>query len=149
MKCPAFQSGQPPRRLSGPPWKGCVMKNYEKMYEKLSNYMTEIHEQNQRRIKIGLRLLLLVPTVFLIALLLTGSNKVFFLILWILSMFLLSFYLIAVEYGDFKLQEKQKELGVDADVEGPLMDLNKLSDLKTISELKLRNDGKTNQGAKK
>jgi hypothetical protein len=64
-------------------------------------------------------------------------------------MFLLSFYLIAVEYGDFKLQEKQKELGVDADVEGPLMDLNKLSDLKTISELKLRNDGKTNQGAKK
>ena len=72
-----------------------------------------------------------------------------FLILWILSMFLLSFYLIAVEYGDYKLQEKQKELGVDADVEGPVMDLNKLAELKGISELKLRSETKNHQGAKK
>ena len=47
---------------------------------------------------------------FLALLFLTGSNKVIFLILWIVSLFALSIYLIVVEYMDYNLQEKIMEL---------------------------------------
>ena len=40
----------------------------------------------------------------------TESNKVVFLILWIVSLFLLAAYLILVEYMDYNLQEKLSEI---------------------------------------
>ena len=52
----------------------------------------------------------IVPLFFLALLFLTGSNKVIFLILWIVSLFALSIYLIVVEYMDYNLQEKIMEL---------------------------------------
>ncbi|MBR1440953.1 MAG: YhgE/Pip domain-containing protein, partial [Lachnospiraceae bacterium] len=90
------------------------MKDYEKMYEELSEVSRQQHEKNQKRIRTGIKLLFLIPTIFLALLFLTGSNKVVFLILWILSLFILAFYLITVEYFDYQMQKTtQKWAGED------------------------------------
>lgn len=85
-------------------------EKYEQMYEMLVDYERKIHEKNQKRIKIGLKCIFIIPLIFLILLFWTESNKVVFLILWIVSLFLIAVYLIAVEYMDYNLQEKLKEL---------------------------------------
>lgn len=94
--------------------KGCGLKKedkFEKMYGKLVDYERQVHAKNQKRIKIGLRCILLIPLIFLILLFWTDSNKVVFLILWITSLFALAVYLIGVEYMDYNLQETLRELG--------------------------------------
>lgn len=85
-------------------------EKYEKMYEKLVDYEQKIHEKNQKRIKVGLKCILIVPLLFLGLLFWTDSNKVVFLILWIVSLFALASYLIFVEYMDYNLQEKLNEI---------------------------------------
>ena len=76
---------------------------YEEMYGKLVAYEQNIHLQNQKRIKIGLKCIAIIPPIFLILLFWTDSNKVVFLILWIVSLFALATYLILVEYVDYNL----------------------------------------------
>ena len=85
-------------------------EKYENMYERLVSYEKGIHEQNQRRIRIGLKCILVIPLIFLLLLFWTGSNKVVFLILWIVSLFGIADYLISVEYIDYNLQEKLNEI---------------------------------------
>jgi len=85
-------------------------EKYEQMYEMLIDYERKIHEKNQKRIKIGLKCILIIPLIFLILLFWTNSNKVIFLILWIVSLFCIAVYLLFVEYMDFYLQEKLNEL---------------------------------------
>ena len=55
---------------------------------------------------------ILLPLVFLIISFLTKSSKLVFLVLWIVSLFGIAFYLLYVEFTDFKLQEKMKEFGI-------------------------------------
>ena len=57
-----------------------------------------------------MKCLLIIPMIFLILLLLTQSSKLVFLILWIVSLFILATYLIFVEYSDDKLQQKLSEI---------------------------------------
>ena len=83
-------------------------RNYEEIFQKVLDYEQALHEKNRKRIKIGLKCIWIVPLFFLALLFLTGSNKVIFLILWIVSLFALSIYLIVVEY--YNLQEKIMEL---------------------------------------
>lgn len=83
---------------------------FEQMYGKLMDYEQQIHQKNQKRIKIGLRCILWIPLIFLILLFWTDSNKVVFLILWIASLFSLAVYLIVVEYMDYNLQEALRDL---------------------------------------
>ena len=91
--------------------KGKIMeRNYEEIFQKVLEYEQALHEKNRKRIKIGLKCIWIVPLFFLALLFLTGSNKVIFLILWIVSLFALSIYLIVVEYMDYNLQEKIMEL---------------------------------------
>ena len=91
--------------------KGKIMeRNYEEIFQKVMDYEQALHEKNRKRIKIGLKCIWIVPLFFLALLFLTGSNKVIFLILWIVSLFALSIYLIVVEYMDYNLQEKIMEL---------------------------------------
>lgn len=92
-------------------------KKFEQMYDILADYENKIHEKNQKRIKIGLRCIWIIPLIFLILLLWTGSSKVIFLILWIVSLFGIAIYLILVEYADYKLQEKLKELKCEEDAQ--------------------------------
>lgn len=85
-------------------------EKYEQMYEMLVTYERKIHEKNQKRISIGLKCIIIIPLIFLFLLFWTESNKVVFLILWIVSLFLLAAYLILVEYMDYNLQEKLSEI---------------------------------------
>lgn len=89
---------------------------FEKMYEQLVSYEQKIHEQNQKRIKIGLKCIVIIPLIFLVLLFWTDSNKVVFLILWIVSLFAIAVYLILVEYMDYNLQEKLNEFRDDDEV---------------------------------
>lgn len=89
---------------------------YEKMYDILLDYEERIHERNQRRIRIGLKCIWIIPLIFLFLLFWTKSSKIIFLILWIVSLFGIAVYLIAVEYMDYRLQEKLHELDNGAEV---------------------------------
>ena len=91
-------------------------KRLREMYDKLVGYEKTIHEQNQKRIKIGLRCIYIIPLFFLVLLMIVpDSSKLIFLVLWIVSLFAIAVYLIGVEYVDHKLQEKMNEIsGRDA-----------------------------------
>ena len=91
-------------------------KRLREMYDKLVGYEKTIHEQNQKRIKIGLRCIYIIPLFFLVLLMIVpDSSKLIFLVLCIVSLFAIAVYLIGVEYVDYKLQEKMNEIsGRDA-----------------------------------
>jgi type IV secretory pathway TrbD component len=85
------------------------LEKYAHLYEKITDYEQQLHRRNQKRIRIGLRCFILIPSAFLVLLLLTGSNRIIFLLLWIVSLFGLAIYLIGVEYVDYQLQLKLSE----------------------------------------
>ncbi len=95
------------------------------MYDKLFGYEKTIHEQNQKRIKIGLRCIYIIPLFFLVLLMIVpDSSKIIFLVLWIVSLFAIAVYLIGVEYVDYKLQEKMNEIsGCDAQSVSPVVQI--------------------------
>ncbi len=83
------------------------------MKSRLVAYYAAIHEKNQKKIKTGMICMFVIPVVFLILLFTMQSSKIVYLVLWIVSLFILCGYLIAVEYSDYSLQEKLEALGVD------------------------------------
>ena len=86
------------------------------MYGKLVAYEQNIHLQNQKRIKIGLKCIAIIPPIFLILLFWTDSNKVGFPVFYgSYHLFALATYLILVEYVDYNLQEKLNELRDEED----------------------------------
>ena len=100
-------------------------KRLREMYDKLVGYEKTIHEQNQKRIKIGLRCIYIIPLFFLVLLMIVpDSSKFIFLVLWIVSLFAIAVYLIGVEYVDYKLQEKMNEIsGCDAQSVSPVVQI--------------------------
>ena len=91
---------------------------YRKAYNMVIEYEKEAHRKNQKRIAGGLKLIIIIPLIFLALLFFTGSSKVIFLILWIVSLFILAAYLITVEYMDYNLMERMAKLrGQDEDME--------------------------------
>ena len=100
-------------------------KRLREMYDKLVGYEKTIHEQNQKRIKIGLRCIYIIPLFFLVLLMIVpDSSKIIFLVLWIVSLFVIAVYLIGVEYVDYKLQEKMNEIsGCDAQSVSPVVQI--------------------------
>ena len=102
-----------------------MQETKEQSFEKIMEYENKIHEKNQQRIKIGIRLVIIIPLIFLTVMFKLDSSKVVFLVLWIVSLFAISLYLIVVEYMDYQMQEKLKELGFkdeDADIRGLIDD---------------------------
>ena len=100
-------------------------KRLREMYDKLVGYEKTIHEQNQKRIKIGLRCIYIIPLFFLVLLMIVpDSSKIIFLVLWIVSLFAIAVYLIGVEYVDYNLQEKMNEIsGCDAQSVSPVVQI--------------------------
>lgn len=100
-------------------------KRLREMYDKLVGYEKTIHEQNQKRIKIGLRCIYIIPLFFLVLLMIVpDSSKIIFLVLWIVSLFAIAVYLIGVEYVDYKLQEKMNEIsGCDVQSVSPVVQI--------------------------
>ena len=78
---------------------------YEKKYNELMECLRQMHDNNGRRMKMALRSLLIVPTIFLVMLFFTNSSKTIFLVLWIVSMFIIAAILIVIEYQDYTLRK--------------------------------------------
>ena len=99
------------------------LEKLENLYEMVMDFEKKSHEKNQKRIRIGLRCLYIIPAIFLFLLMVMKSSKIIFLALWIISLFILAVYLIVVEYMDYNLQnhinklEGQKNGKVDSLIE--------------------------------
>ncbi len=78
---------------------------YEKKYNDLMDCLNQMHERNTKRMRTALRSLLIIPTIFLVMLFFTNSSKTIFLVLWIVSMFIIASVLIVIEYQDFTLRK--------------------------------------------
>ena len=78
----------------------------QELYDRLLREVSTLHQNNRRRIRNGMRMLLAVTLGLMLLMFLAEGNKVFTLMLWILSMFAVAAYLIAVEYADYELQKK-------------------------------------------
>ena len=85
---------------------------YEEIYDRFMDYQTKVHEANQKRIRLGLKVNIFFPLIFLTLCFLTDGSKLIFLILWIVSLFGIAFYLMYVEYSDDKLQRQMKAFGL-------------------------------------
>ncbi len=87
-------------------------KNYEEMYEKILDYEAYTHAKNQRKIKTGIKVNILIPLVFLLLSFAVPDSGFLFLMLWIISLFGIAFYLIYIEYTDYKVRTKLQEFGL-------------------------------------
>ncbi len=86
-------------------------KEYKEIYTKFINYNQEVHMKNQKRIQVGLKVNILLPLVFLVLSFAIKEAKLVFLILWICTLFGIAFYLIYVEFSDYKMMSRLEEFG--------------------------------------
>ena len=91
---------------------------YEAVYSELLEFIITLHERNKKRIKYGIIFLFTLPLVLVLIRFFTDGDKVVFLIIWVIIMFLLAIYLIGVEYLDEMIKKKlsditDKELELD------------------------------------
>lgn len=83
---------------------------FEQLYDDMRAYALDLHERNKNRIKYGTILLILLPLILGLIRWLTDSDKVLFLLIWVLCLFLVAAYLIGVEYLDYSIQKKLTEM---------------------------------------
>ena len=83
---------------------------YEELYTQLLERGLDMHINNKRRIRVGLILLLLLPVILGLILWLTESDKIIFLLIWVFCMFVISIYLISVEYIDDSIQKTLEDV---------------------------------------
>ena len=96
-------------------------RNYEELYTELLGRGEMLHESNKRRIRRGIITLVILPFILEFIRWITDSDKVVFLIIWILIMFVLSAYLISIEYLDYTVEETLKDVtDIEADFDGLL-----------------------------
>ena len=118
-------------------------RDYQKLYDRLLAEVGALHRANQRRIRSGLRALLAVTVGLMLLMFLAGGNKVFTLMLWILSMFAVAAYLIAVEYMDYELQKKLRDIAqLQEGVFDGLIELPELPAAPRLPHTRLRRRGK-------
>ena len=79
---------------------------YHEMYDRLIAEFIALHQANQVRIHKGLIGMLVILALFLTLLFVTQGSKVIILLMWIISMFAIAAYLIAVEYLNHELEKK-------------------------------------------
>ncbi len=85
-------------------------REYHELYDRLVAEVATLHQSNRRRIRNGMRMLVVVTLGLMLLMFLAEGNKVFTLMLWIAAMFAVASYLIAVEYADYELQKKLKQI---------------------------------------
>ena len=111
-------------------------EKYHQLYDRLLEEVAALHKANQQRIRTGMRALVIVTVGLLLLMFLAEGNRVFTLILWILSMFALSAYLIGVEYMDYELQKKLRDITQEEqETLGQLIDLPQLSRTARLPQL--------------
>ncbi|MBQ6370849.1 MAG: hypothetical protein IJJ21_04640 [Firmicutes bacterium] len=100
---------------------------YEQLYTNMREYTQQLHRRNKSRIKYGTIILILLPLILGTIRWLTNSDKTFFLLIWVFCMFLLSAYLIGVEYLDHSIRKKMEELTDREDDFGDLLEVDQKS----------------------
>ena len=93
--------------------------------EMIRLYYEKEHKRNKDRIKYGIIAMLIIPIIFLILLFGVNSSKVIFLVMWIASLFIISGYLIAIEYKDYNMTENLKGI-IDNSDNDALIDTTKV-----------------------
>ena len=102
-------------------------REYQELYDRLLDEVRTLHKNNRRRIRNGMRMLLVVSVGLMLLMFLAQGNKVFTLMLWIFSMFAVAAYLIAVEYADYELQKKLEQITqMELESMGALLELPEL-----------------------
>ena len=102
-------------------------REYQELYDRLIHEVSTLHQTNRRRIRNGMRMLVAVTLGLMLLMFLAEGNKVFTLMLWILSMFAVAAYLIAVEYADYELQKKLENITqMEQESLGTLLELPEL-----------------------
>ena len=118
-------------------------RDYQKLYDRLLEEVGALHRANQHRIRSGLRALLAVTVGLMLLMFLADGNKVFTLMLWILSTFAVAAYLIAVEYMDYELQKKLRDIAqLQEGVFDGLIELPELPAAPRLPHTRLRRRGK-------
>ena len=83
---------------------------YEDLYNRLLERGMALHESNKKRIRVGLVLLGLFTVLMILIRLITNSDRVVFMILWVVGMFIISIYLISVEYIDDSIRKTLEDV---------------------------------------
>ena len=104
-------------------------KERKEALDKIDKVYEHEHDNNKRKLKYGIYCLLGVPMVFLVLLFTMNSSKLVFLVLWIASMFIISGYLVAVEYSDFKMQENFADILNEHKEKESLLDVPDITDI--------------------
>lgn len=84
--------------------------NYEELYERLLERGGALHRSNQKRIRVGLILLAVFTVAMILIRLITDSDRVVFMVIWVIGMFAISIYLISIEYIDSSVQKTLEEV---------------------------------------
>ena len=83
---------------------------YEELYNRLLERGITLHENNKKRIRIGLIFLIVFTVLMILIRLITDSDRVVFMILWVVGMFAISIYLISVEYIDDSIRKTLEDV---------------------------------------
>lgn len=85
-------------------------KKYHQLYDRLLEEVEMLHERIKVGIRQGLKMLVIVPLLFMLIMFLTQGSKGIFLVLWIVSTFVIAAFLIALEYVDHGIQKRLEEI---------------------------------------
>lgn len=85
-------------------------KKYQQLYGRLLDEVKLLHERIKVGIRQGLKMLIIVPLLFMVVMFLTQGSKGIFLVLWIVSTFVIAAFLIALEYVDHGIQKRLEEI---------------------------------------
>ena len=111
---------------------------YHQLYDRLLDEVKRLHELIKVGIRQGLKMLVIVPLLFMVVMFLTQGSKGIFLVLWIVSTFVLAAFLIALEYVDHGIQKRLEAItGMESELpDDPLMPEIELPEI-DIEELRL------------
>ena len=111
-------------------------KKYHQLYDRLLQEVELLHERIKVGIRQGLKMLVIVPLLFMVIMFLTQGSKGIFLVLWIVSTFVIAAFLIALEYVDHGIQKRLEEItgmentlpedSIMPDIELPEIDIEEL-----------------------
>jgi cobalamin biosynthesis protein CobD/CbiB len=82
----------------------------KKIIERLAEQVREQHEANKKRIRYGFITMILSPFILYFVMWFTESDKVAFIIVWALVMFIISIYLLHVAYRDSLVDRTYSDL---------------------------------------
>ena len=118
-----------------------MAQKHDDRYGNLDTYVREFHDKNKKRLKVSGIVLILLPVVLGLIRWFTGSDKILFLFIWVLCMFIISAYLVSVEYLDHTVQKRMKDImGNDEDLGGLLDDYDVIPD-NVREAVKARSEG--------